>query len=349
MNQEKMKTGPRRTFDWGRFAADYSALIAFVVLFVLAVIFRGFTFLNPTNLLNILRNNSIIGIISLGMTLIIIIGGIDLSVGSQLALSGLICLQVTNTTGNMFFGMLAGIAATIVFGILTGALIAHFNIPAFIVTLGTLTIYRSVAQYFFKGGGVLVSEEMRAPFTAISNSDFLGIPMPIIYWLILSVLVAIYVSRTATGRYIYAVGSNEKATRLSGINTNRVKVIVFAISALLVSLAAIVEASRLGSMNSASSGSSYADGRHRRCGHRRNLHVRRPRHYCGHSLRHPDHWHHQQHDEPSGRAAVFGRRGQGRDHHHCGPVPKAPGPGEMNKSARGRYNTVPPPYRAKNI
>lgn len=257
MNQEKMKTGPRRTFDWGRFAADYSALIAFVVLFVLAVIFRGFTFLNPTNLLNILRNNSIIGIISLGMTLIIIIGGIDLSVGSQLALSGLICLQVTNTTGNMFFGMLAGIAATIVFGILTGALIAHFNIPAFIVTLGTLTIYRSVAQYFFKGGGVLVSEEMRAPFTAISNSDFLGIPMPIIYWLILSVLVAIYVSRTATGRYIYAVGSNEKATRLSGINTNRVKVIVFAISALLVSLAAIVEASRLGSMNSASSGSSY--------------------------------------------------------------------------------------------
>jgi ribose transport system permease protein len=242
----------------GKFASQNSAFIAFVFLFVLAVILRGTTFLSYNNIINILRNNSIIGIVSLGMTLIILTGGIDLSVGSQLALTGLIAITVINTTNNIFLGILVSILTAIVFGMATGTLVAKFKIPSFIVTLGTLTIYRSVAQYFYNGGGKMVSGPSAESFISISNGSLFGVfPLPIVYWLILCVIVSLFTSHTATGRHIYAVGSNEKATLLSSINVNKVKIIAYAASGLLVSIAAVVEGSRLGSINSASSGASY--------------------------------------------------------------------------------------------
>jgi ribose transport system permease protein len=241
-----------------KYASQNSALLAFIVLFIAAIFLRGTTFLSFGNIINILRNNSIIGIIALGMTLIIITGGIDLSVGSQLALTGLICISVVNMTQNIILGILVSVACAVLLGLLTGGLVAKFNIPAFIVTLGTMTIYRSVAQYFYNGGGVIVTGSNANSFTAISNTNLFGVvPLPIIYWVALCVIVSLFSTRTATGRYIYAVGSNEKATRLSSINVNKVKIVAYAVSGLLVSIAAVVEGSRLGSINSASSGSSY--------------------------------------------------------------------------------------------
>lgn len=240
------------------FANQNSAFIAFMGLFMLAVITCGTTFLNIGNLMNILRNNSIIGILSLGMTLVIINGSIDLSVGSQLALTALIALSIINSTQSIILGIILSLISAVVFGFITGWLVAKFNVPAFIVTLGTMTIYRSLSQYFFDGGGLLVSGKSAKAFISISNMNLFGvIPLPIIFWLILAFIISFFMSNTPTGRYIYAVGSNEKATRLSGININRVKVYTFIISGIFVSISGIVEASRLGSINSASSGISY--------------------------------------------------------------------------------------------
>lgn len=244
--------------NWKKWAGNNSALIAFIVLFLLAVILRGTTFLSVSNILNILRNNAVIGIIALGMTLIIITGGIDLSVGSQLAFVGIIIITTFNATQNIIVTLLAGIVSAFVFGLITGLLVARFNIPAFITTLGSMSIFRSVAQYWMNGGGVMISGDKSRTYLAISNTDLFGvIPMPIIVWIAAAVIIYIISQHTATGRHIYAVGSNEKAAQLASIHVTKVKCFAYTISSLLVMLAAIVETSRLGSVNSASSGSSY--------------------------------------------------------------------------------------------
>ncbi|MDF2941166.1 MAG: inner-rane translocator [Herbinix sp.] len=244
--------------DWKKWASNNSALIAFVALFLIAVVLQGNTFLSVNNILNILRNNSVIGIIALGMTLIIITGGIDLSVGSQLAFIGIVIITVFNSTQSIFLTIVVGIGAAVVLGLLTGLLIARFKIPPFIATLGSMTIYRSVAQFFLNGGGLMATGEKNKLYLAISNTDLFGIiPMPIVIWLLCVIIVLLIMQHTAIGRHIYAVGSNEKATLLSSINVVKVKCFAYTASAVLVLIATVVETSRLGSINSASSGSKY--------------------------------------------------------------------------------------------
>lgn len=243
--------------------AENSALFALVLIFVIAVILEGTTFLNIQNIMNVLLNNSIVGIIALGMTLIIISGGIDLAVGAQLAATGLIAITVMNNTGSIILGIVIAMIAGIALGLITGILVAKFQIPAFITTLGMMQIYRSVSQHFFNGGGVLVDRGTVGGFLDISNTkilefgNFSGIPLPVVYWLVLCLIVHVITTRTSFGRHIYAVGSNERAARLSGINVDRVKIGVYMMSGALVVLAALVEASRLGSMNSSASGGAY--------------------------------------------------------------------------------------------
>lgn len=239
------------------FLSENSALVALVALFIITACLKGQVFLNPRNILNIFMNNSIIGIIALGMTLIIITGGIDLAVGSQLAAAGLIVITVLNSTESIALSLLSAIIFGIVSGGFTGIMIAKFKIPPFIVTLGTLSIYRSVSQYFFNGGGIMAKNNQDA-FIAIANTKIGGmISVIIIYWIVLAIIISVFSKKTAIGRHIYAVGSNEKATKLSGINVDRVKITAYIISGILVALAATIEAARLGSMNSASSGLSY--------------------------------------------------------------------------------------------
>jgi len=243
--------------------ADNSALFALLLLFVLAILLQGTTFLNVQNIMNILLNNSIVGIIALGMTLIIISGGIDLAVGAQLAATGLIAIQVMNNTGSVFVGVLVALLAGVLMGLVTGVFVAKFKIPPFITSLGMMQIFRSVAQHFFNGGGILVDRTYAGGFLNFSNTrlfqggGFIGIPLPIIYWLVLAVIVHVVATRTAFGRHIYAVGSNERAARLSGINVDWVKIGVYMLSGALVVFASLVEASRLGSMNSSASGGMY--------------------------------------------------------------------------------------------
>lgn len=219
------------------------------------------------NTFNVLRANTSVGMIALGMTLVIITGGIDLAVGSTLAGVGTVLMTMIDTgehgvlikfgiTGYPAFAI--GIVVALAFGALIGAaiglLVTKGRIPPFIVTLGVMNIIRSVAQYFTKSYTPTVPKS----FEAIANTMVLGQrPMTILYWLILAVLFYLVMRHTAFGRYVYAVGSNERTTRLSGIDTDRVKRKVYVITGLVVAIAAVSQLSRLGGMDVASAGAGY--------------------------------------------------------------------------------------------
>ena len=254
-----------------QFLVENAAFVTLVLLIIVATLLQGTTFFNINNFVNILLNNAIVGIIALGMTLIIISGGIDLSVGAASALTGLITLTAINYSGSILFGVMVAFAVGILMGLFNGVLIAKFRIPAFIVTLGAMQIFRSLALHQWQGGGVILGRSGGIVlegidvlgFRSFSNTRFFtdafqaGLPAPVLYWIGLVILLSLFCKKTALGRHIYAVGSNERAAYLSAVKVERVKVFVYMISGALVAVAALVEASRLGSMNSATSGNLY--------------------------------------------------------------------------------------------
>ncbi|MGN0801069.1 MAG: ABC transporter permease [Candidatus Faecivicinus sp.] len=219
------------------------------------------------NTFNVLRANTSVGMIALGMTLIIITGGIDLAVGSTLAGVGTVLMVMIDTGENgvlirlgitgipaFAIGIAVALLAGVGIGAIIGGLVTKGRIPPFIVTLGVMNVVRSVAQYFTKS----YTPTVPAEFQAIANTVILGQrPMTIIYWVVLAVIFYLIMKNTAFGRYVYAVGSNERTTRLSGINTDKVKMKVYMLSGLVVAIAAVAQLSRLGGMDVASAGSGY--------------------------------------------------------------------------------------------
>lgn len=197
---------------------------------------------------------SIIGIIALGMTVVMLSGGIDLSVGSVLALVGVITVIALNASGSIFVAVLTAFIVGSFAGLLNGLMVAKGKIASFIATLGMMAAARSIALYIADGGSM--SGEVSG-FTAIANSDLWMIDYPIIIFLIMTACVYILMHKTRFGRYVYAIGSNEKAAVLSAIRVNRVKLGVYSLAGLLVSVAAIIETSRLNSISSSSSGMLY--------------------------------------------------------------------------------------------
>ncbi len=247
-------------------------LVLMVVLQTLALGFRfdsfGAWFASwGKNWINILRNNAGVGIVALGMTFVIISGGIDLAVGSTLVAVGAILLLVINEypqgllTGIGITGVPAyilGIAAALLMGCAIGSvngfLIARSKIPAFIATLGMMKICRSVTQQCMQTVGVKVPRA----FLRISNLAIGGqIILPILYWLIAAVILHIVSRHTPFGRQIYAIGSNERTARLSGINVERVKARIYVLMGALVSITAVIQIARIGSMDYANAGSGY--------------------------------------------------------------------------------------------
>ncbi|WP_421382321.1 ABC transporter permease [Bacillus salacetis] len=254
--QLKANTGNTKSNTQGRLSwlwSEYSVIIAFLIIFVAASIMSP-RFLDLNNQLNILMQVSIIGIVSLGMTIVMLSGGIDLSVGSVLVLVGVITVLALNATGSIFVAILTAFAIGSFAGFLNGLMVAKGKIASFIATLGMMAGARSIALYIAEGGSV--SGEVSG-FTAIANSDLWIIDYPIIIFLIMTVLVYILMHKTRFGRYVYALGSNEKAALLSAIRVDRVKIGVYTLTGLLVSIAAIIETSRLNSISSSSSGVQY--------------------------------------------------------------------------------------------
>ena len=207
------------------------------------------SFLTSSNLLNVLKQISIVAIIAIGMTMVIITAGIDLSVGSLVAFSGVItALAIQNlagggspTTEHLILGSLAGIVACTLIGLGTGGLVTYFNIPAFIVTLGVMFIARGLSFIFSGSDPVPIENEA---FTWLGRgADFLSIPNSVVLMVLLYIGAHILMSRTSIGRYIYAVGGNREAARLSGVPVEWVLVFVYALCALLAGLGGVMEAS----------------------------------------------------------------------------------------------------------
>ncbi|WP_346726695.1 ABC transporter permease [Bacillus suaedaesalsae] len=233
--------------------SEYSVIIAFLVIFIAASILSP-RFLDINNQLNILMQVSIIGIVALGMTVVMLSGGIDLSVGSVLVLVGVITVLTLNATGSIFVALLTALITGAFVGFLNGLMVAKGRIASFIATLGMMAGARSIALYIAEGGSI--SGEVSS-FTAIANSELWIIDYPIIIFLIMTALVYILMHKTRFGRYVYALGSNEKAALLSAIRVDRIKIGVYSLAGLLVSVAAVIETSRLNSISSSSSGVQY--------------------------------------------------------------------------------------------
>ena len=219
----------------------------YIFLVILIIFFSSMTsaFFTFDNFIVILRQVSIIGICAFGEALVVITGGIDLSVGSVVALSGVIAASLSK-----FFNVplplafLAGIAAGGICGLLNGVLTTKVRIPPIIVTLGTLTIIRGLA--FITVGGNTV---FGMPITyRVLGRGYVGfIPIPVLIMVIIFIIFFIVLNNLNFGRHIYAIGSNEEAAIISGINVNKVKTSVFVLSGLMAGLGGIILSSRLDS------------------------------------------------------------------------------------------------------
>ena len=247
-------------------------LVLMVILQTVALGFRDASFGAwlqrwGKNWINILRNNAGVGIVALGMTFVIISGGIDLAVGSTMTAVGAVLMVIINgyptglltsvgITGPWAYviGIIAALVVGSLVGVINGSLIAYRKLPPFIVTLGMMKICRSVTQQCMQKVGVKVP----AGFLAIANTKIGGETiLPILYWLVLALVLHIVSRHTPFGRRIYAIGSNERTARLSGIHVERVKTWIYILMGALVAVTAVIQVARIGSMDYASAGSGY--------------------------------------------------------------------------------------------
>ena len=253
----------------------FSTACVLVLMVVLQTLALGFEFESFgawfshwfRNWINILRNNASVGIVALGMTFVIISGGIDLAVGSTLVAVGAILMVIINQYPDGLFmsmgisglpvyvlGIIVCLLMGCVLGAVSGYLVAWQKLPAFIATLGMMKIFRSVTQQVMQTTAVKVPSD----FLKLANTKIGGqVVLPIFYWLIIAAVLYVVSKKTAFGRHVYAIGSNERTARLSGINVEKVKMLVYVLSGLLVSVAAIIQVARIGSMDYANAGSGY--------------------------------------------------------------------------------------------
>lgn len=214
-------------------------------LVLMVIVFASLTdvFLTQRNLVNILQQSSINACIAIGMTLVIISGGIDLSVGPAAALSAVLSATLLMAGYPVPVVILTALTIGLACGLLNGLLIAFAGLQPFIVTLGTLSLFRALALIYTGGNPVL---GLPNEFRQIFSSYFFGLPVPVIVVGVLAVAATILLKKTPLGEYILAVGGNEEAARVSGVPIERTKVVTYMISGGLASLAAVILMARLG-------------------------------------------------------------------------------------------------------
>jgi ribose transport system permease protein len=222
------------------FIRQASVAIGFVILFAVFSVLTS-SFYQPANLVDIMLQSSINAVIAVGMTLVIMTKGIDLSVGSTVGISSMVAASVLGTS--VVGGILAGLAVGLFCGFLNGIMIARLKLPDFIVTLGTLSIYRGAALIYTDGQPIY---GLPREFRNIFGGRLLEIPTPVIIALVIAVAAFLLVRFTALGEQIIAVGGNEEAARLSGVNVERVKLTVYTVSGFLSSIAGLILIARIG-------------------------------------------------------------------------------------------------------
>ncbi|MCB1805805.1 MAG: ABC transporter permease, partial [Candidatus Competibacteraceae bacterium] len=197
-------------------------------------------FATEDNFFNITRNFAFIGIIALGMTAVIITGGIDLSVGSIMGLVGIITGLVLNAGYPLLMGIAAGLLTALACGLVNGILIAYLNLSPFVVTLGMLSIARSLAMVFSENRMVYEFGPDEDLFVQLGGGTVFGIANPVILLVILTLVFVIVFKYSTWGRWVYAIGGNEQAARLTGVPVNRIKLSVYLLSALMAGISAIL-------------------------------------------------------------------------------------------------------------
>lgn len=221
----------------------YKSLIGLVLLCVV-ITFVSPAFMTLSNITNVFTQVSTNAIIAVGMTFVILTGGIDLSVGSTVAISGAFAASIIKSTNNVFLAVLAASIVGIVIGLINGLLISKGKLQAFIATLATMTIFRGATLVFTNGTPI---SKLPENFVNIGNGKLGFIPIPVIITVIVLVIAIYVLTQTRFGRYLYALGGNEDSARLSGINTTKIKTLVYVISGFASSIAGVIIASRIGS------------------------------------------------------------------------------------------------------
>ena len=224
-------------FDWIRRASVAMGAIALFLVFSALTP----TFYQPGNLVDIMLQSSINAVIAVGMTLVVMTKGIDLSVGSVVGVSSMVAASLLHTS--LWLGVGAGLAVGLVCGLVNGVLIAKLKLPDFIVTLGSMSIYRGFALIYTDGKPIYgIDKTFRSTFAG----TIFGAPTPVLIALAIALTAFMLVRFTTLGEQIVAVGGNEEAARLSGVDVDRVKISVYAISGVLSAVAGFILVARIG-------------------------------------------------------------------------------------------------------
>ncbi|MEG2432664.1 MAG: ABC transporter permease [Acinetobacter sp.] len=224
--------------------SDTSVLV--IALFLLCVITYAIkpVFLSERNIMNTLRQVSLTAICGFGLTLIILVGEIDLSVGSQQAVAGILSIIVLNATGSVWLAVLAALLGGIVVGGINGLIVTKFKINSMIVTLGTMAIWRGASMVFTNAVSI------QSNFTVFQDlaTGYIGpIPNAVIIAAVIFIIVYFVLKHTTFGRYIYAIGGNQEAARFAGLPVDRIKLTVYIIGSVLTMLSGVLLASRMAS------------------------------------------------------------------------------------------------------
>lgn len=201
-------------------------------------------FMTVSNLLNVVEQSTVIGVLAVGMTFVILTGGIDLSVGSLVALSGIVFGIAVNAGAPMSVAVLAALGVGTLCGVVNGGLVTVGQLPPFIATLGMMSVARGLALVLSDGRPISSFDES---FRTLSTGRIVGVPVSTLVMLLVYAVAAFVLARTVVGRYVYAVGGNEEATALSGVNVRLVKIVVYAVSGLTAALTSLILVARLNS------------------------------------------------------------------------------------------------------
>ncbi|MGD0561687.1 MAG: ABC transporter permease [Roseiarcus sp.] len=241
----------QRQNDWVSWLTSRQAFWVFLAV-VLACLFLSFatnSFATTNNLFNITRNFTFTAVIALGMTIVIITGGIDLSVGSVLCLCSMILAVVMHAGYSIEIGIAASLGTALIIGAINGVLIAYLGIPPFVVTLGMLSIARSLAMVASNNTVVFQFGPDQDKLLFLGGGALLfGISNPVVYMVALALIAGFTLRWTRFGRYVFSIGGNEKAATLTGVPVRRIKVAVYIISSLSAGIAGIIETGWLGAV-----------------------------------------------------------------------------------------------------
>lgn len=231
--------------------ADLAPFIALAVILILGALINP-NFISPANLANVVTRSAFIAIIAVGATFVISSGGLDLSVGSMMAFVTGIMIMTMNALEPAFgnwaipLGACMAIVVGLLCGLFNGLIVTVGRIEPFIVTLGTMGIFRALITFMTNGGSLPIDRSLREAYRPVYFGNFLGVPYPVLITLVVVIAGAFLLYRTKYGRHLTSVGSNAEVARFSGVNVNRVRTMAFALQGLCVAVAAICYVPRLG-------------------------------------------------------------------------------------------------------